>query len=43
MQFIMTRIHAAIVETSAPTAIHQKSFGVPIQVRGVKPDAKNVA
>ena len=27
---------ATIVETRAPTAIHQKSLGVPSQVRGIR-------
>ena len=38
-QFTMTRAQAATVESSAPTAIPQKSFGVPSQVRGVRPAA----
>ena len=39
MQVMMTRMQAIAVVIRAPTAMGQKSLGVPIQVRGVRPAA----
>ena len=35
MQLMTISKQATMVDTRAPTAIHQKSFGVPSQVRGI--------